>query len=101
MKLGETNRIGLLTIFVSLFYAALSVAALQKAYSMDGVPGFVFLSPFLLFVGALLLYATTSFDHNVWVNYKCKLSEDEHAEARKKAIESTNLENFIKECRGK
>lgn len=101
MKLGETNRIGLFTIFASLFYAALSVAVLQKAYSMDGVPGCIFLSPFLLFVGALVLYATTGLDHNVWVSYKRKLSEEEHAEARKKAIESTNLENFIKECRGK
>lgn len=101
MKLTETNRIGLLTILASPFYVTLSVAVLQKAYDMDGVPGFVFLSPFLLFVGALILYATTGFDHNVWVNYKRKLSEEEHAEARKKAIESTNLENFIKECRGK
>ena len=50
---------------------------------------------------ALILYATTGLDHNVWANYKRKLSEEEHAEARKKAIESTNLENFIKECRGK
>ena len=47
MKLGETNRIGLLTIFASPFYATLSVAVLQKAYSMDGVPGCIFLSPFL------------------------------------------------------
>ncbi|QWY13420.1 hypothetical protein [Escherichia phage vB_EcoM-ZQ3] len=101
MKLTETNRIGLLTILTSPFYAVLSVAVLQKAYGMDGVPGCVFLSPFLLLVGALLLYATTGFDHNVWVKFKRRLTEEEHAEARKKAIESTNLENFIKECRGK
>lgn len=99
MKLTETNRIGLFTIIATPFYAALSVAVLQKAYAMDGITACVFLSPFLLFIGALILYATTGLDNNVYVDFKRKLADLEHAEARKKAMESANLECFIKECK--